>query len=252
VVGLCLFPCPRGKGETLRHKHSRSKKRRNVTILALCGSFAVIPVLSLLHRPSTGIAIANAAARSASKNGVGRRLSARSSRADGRTGAFTALAEADSPLSVTSIQRTVVTASSVVAQPSIVAARNAQRSISSAAVRGAVASTTAKPVPVRVPPTPPSVVSAPPSVTTTTTAGSAHVEYGAATWLDTIPTGTCANNEAPMGSTILVTTATGATAFCRVVSRGPFAVGRIVDVAKATFALLAPPSQGVVNVRVSW
>ena len=60
------------------------------------------------------------------------------------------------------------------------------------------------------------------------------------------------DNGAPMGSTIRVTTAAGASITCRVVSRGPFAVGRIVDVAKATFALLAPTSQGVVNVRVTW
>jgi rare lipoprotein A (peptidoglycan hydrolase) len=55
-----------------------------------------------------------------------------------------------------------------------------------------------------------------------------------------------------MGATLLITTASGATATCRVVSRGPYAAGRIVDVAKATFALLASTAQGVVNVRVSW
>jgi rare lipoprotein A (peptidoglycan hydrolase) len=55
-----------------------------------------------------------------------------------------------------------------------------------------------------------------------------------------------------MGATLYLSSASGATATCRVVSRGPFGLGRVVDVAKATFALLAPPSQGVVNVRVSW
>jgi rare lipoprotein A (peptidoglycan hydrolase) len=89
-------------------------------------------------------------------------------------------------------------------------------------------------------------------VTTSTTSAPLHVEYGGATWLDTIPTGTCAENNAPMGATLLITTASGATATCRVVSRGPYAAGRIVDVAKATFALLASTAQGVVNVRVSW
>jgi rare lipoprotein A (peptidoglycan hydrolase) len=55
-----------------------------------------------------------------------------------------------------------------------------------------------------------------------------------------------------MGSTITITTVSGAKATCRVVSRGPFAPGRVVDLAKATFALLAPTSQGVVDVRVTW
>jgi rare lipoprotein A (peptidoglycan hydrolase) len=87
----------------------------------------------------------------------------------------------------------------------------------------------------------------------TTAPPPAHVESGDATWLDTIPTGTCANNDAAMGEVISVTAVgTGVTVTCRVVSRGPYGAGRIVDLAEATFALLAPPSQGVVAVRVSW
>jgi hypothetical protein len=89
----------------------------------------------------------------------------------------------------------------------------------------------------------------PPSVTTTT---SDRVQYGVASWLDTIPTGTCADNAAPMGATLYLSTASGATATCRVVSRGPFGLGRVVDVAKATFARLAPPNLGLVDVQVSW
>jgi hypothetical protein len=167
---------------------------------------------------------------------------------------LTALAESDSSLNVGMTQPSVINASSVVVAPSIVPASNAQGTTLSRAVRSAPGNAAPRATPsttVKAPSTTRSVVQPPPSVTTTTS-GSAHVEYGAATWLDTIPTGTCADNDAPMGSTVLITTTSGATAFCRVVSRGPFAVGRIVDVAKATFALLAPPSQGVVTVRVSW
>jgi hypothetical protein len=75
---------------------------------------------------------------------------------------------------------------------------------------------------------------------------------GVASWLDTIPAGTCANNEAPMGSTIRVTNIAGESVTCRVVSRGPFVTGRVVDLAKSTFAKLSPISQGLVGVSVTW
>jgi hypothetical protein len=75
---------------------------------------------------------------------------------------------------------------------------------------------------------------------------------GEATWLNTIPSGTCANNGAPIGTTITVTSSSGATVVCKVVSRGPYGAGKIVDLAEGTFAELAPPSQGVVGVRVRW
>jgi len=81
---------------------------------------------------------------------------------------------------------------------------------------------------------------------------SASLKAGQATWLDTIPTGTCANNDAPMGALITVTNLTGTSITCRVVSRGPFAAGRIVDVARSTFRTLAATSQGVISVAVSW
>jgi rare lipoprotein A (peptidoglycan hydrolase) len=55
-----------------------------------------------------------------------------------------------------------------------------------------------------------------------------------------------------MGAAITVTSSSGATVVCKVVSRGPYGAGRIVDLAEGTFAALAPPSQGVVGVRVGW
>jgi hypothetical protein len=96
----------------------------------------------------------------------------------------------------------------------------------------------------------PAPVAAAPPVTSRPTAGARQV--GEATWLNTIPTGTCANNAAPMGATITVTSSSGSTVACKVVSRGPYGAGRIVDLAEGTFAELASPSQGVVSVRVGW
>jgi rare lipoprotein A (peptidoglycan hydrolase) len=56
-----------------------------------------------------------------------------------------------------------------------------------------------------------------------------------------------------MGATLTVTNmATGMSVSCVVVSRGPYGAGVVVDLAEATFAVLAPPSQGVAYVRVTW
>ena len=74
-----------------------------------------------------------------------------------------------------------------------------------------------------------------------------------ASWLSSIPTGTCANNAAPIGAILTVTdTDTGGSVTCQVVSRGPYGPGRVVDLAETTFARLAPPSHGLINVRVTW
>ncbi len=254
------LPVAEERAETLLQKASRSNKRRNIVILALCGSFAVIPLLSLLHRPSNTIVVTDASADSP----AGRSSAGRTSPTDGRSQASTTMAEPVSAPTVSSTQPTVTIPSpavtTTVTSPPVVA-HSAAKAVSAASVHAAATTTTAAPHPVAAPKVaqttlPPHVVAAPPpSVTTTTVApapAATHLEVGAATWLATIPTGTCADNGAPMGSTIRVTTAAGASITCRVVSRGPFAVGRIVDVAKATFALLAPTSQGVVNVRVTW
>jgi rare lipoprotein A (peptidoglycan hydrolase) len=74
-----------------------------------------------------------------------------------------------------------------------------------------------------------------------------------ASWLDTIAPGTCADNVAPMGAVLVVTdTATGGSVTCQVVSRGPFVSGRVLDLAVESFARLAPPGLGLVDVRVTW
>jgi hypothetical protein len=109
--------------------------------------------------------------------------------------------------------------------------------------------TTVRPVPPTTrPPAPPTTQPPPP-----TTRPPGNIQYGLASWLDIIPAGTCANNIAPMGAVLTVTdTDTGAAVMCQVVSRGPYGSGRVVDLAVETFAQLVPPSQGLINVRVTW
>jgi rare lipoprotein A (peptidoglycan hydrolase) len=72
-----------------------------------------------------------------------------------------------------------------------------------------------------------------------------------ASWLDIAP-GTCADNVAPMGTVIKVTNSLGVSVTCKVVSTGPFVAGRVVDLARSSFALLGSISAGLVTVTVTW
>jgi rare lipoprotein A len=56
-----------------------------------------------------------------------------------------------------------------------------------------------------------------------------------------------------LGTVVTVTDlATGRWTTCRVADRGPYAGGRIIDLSETTFALLATPSLGVIEVRITW
>jgi len=55
-----------------------------------------------------------------------------------------------------------------------------------------------------------------------------------------------------MGTVVTIRSQSGATATCTVSDRGPFVDGMIIDLAKDVFSKLAPLSQGVVQVTISW
>ena len=55
-----------------------------------------------------------------------------------------------------------------------------------------------------------------------------------------------------MGTVVTIHASNGKTAQCRVSDRGPYADGMIIDLAKDVFTQLAPLSQGVVQVTISW
>lgn len=123
---------------------------------------------------------------------------------------------AEPPTTTTTVKRTTTTT----AKPKVVAK---------------VTTTTAKPKP-----------------TTTTTARPTNQQTGEASWYDA-PDGTCAHRTLPFGTILTVTNlANGAKVDCRVADRGPFIAGRIIDLAKTTFDNLAPPSSGVIDVRIEW
>jgi hypothetical protein len=109
---------------------------------------------------------------------------------------------------------------------------------------------TTKPAPKIAPrpaPAPPPPPTAPPP-----TAAPAHSVSGGATWYDA-PAGTCAMRDAPRGTIVRVTNlANGRTTTCRVADYGPTMKSRVIDLSKSSFAELADPAQGVIQVRVTW
>ena len=78
-------------------------------------------------------------------------------------------------------------------------------------------------------------------------------EHGQATWYAAAPAGTCASPTLPFGTVLTVTNAaTGASTTCTVDDREQAGFPRVVDMSPSGFAQLADPSQGVVDVTISW
>lgn len=127
--------------------------------------------------------------------------------------------------------------------------RTTVKPVQKAPVRAATPTT--KPAP--KPAAKPAPKSAPAPSSSAAPAPSGHTQSGGATWYDAAPPGTCAHRTLPMGTMVTIRSqSTGATATCRVSDRGPFVDGLIIDLAKDVFTKLAPLSQGVVQVTISW
>jgi hypothetical protein len=123
---------------------------------------------------------------------------------------------------------------------------------------------TATTVPSLTPAPAPAAPSAQPSVATTPTTiplapllakivPTAAAVLGLASWFDA-PDGTCAHRDLPLGTVVKVTRpSTGASTTCRVSDRGPsLATNRVIDLSMDTFAKLASPDAGVIEVRIEW
>ena len=92
-----------------------------------------------------------------------------------------------------------------------------------------------------------------PPPTTTTTAPPRNRETGQATWYSEAPSGYCASPTLPFGTVLTVTNdATGASTVCTVDDREGAGYPRVVDMSPEGFAQIADPSQGVVQVTISW
>lgn len=115
-----------------------------------------------------------------------------------------------------------------------------------------VARTTAPPT-TAARPAPTSPPTTRPAPTTTAAPAPQHSQSGPASYYDQAPSGTCAHPTLPFGTVVsIVDTDNGRTAKCTVEDRGPYAGGRIIDLAPDVFSQMAPTSQGVINVRISW
>jgi rare lipoprotein A (peptidoglycan hydrolase) len=99
---------------------------------------------------------------------------------------------------------------------------------------------------------PRTTTTAPAPPATTQMATEANAQEGGASWYAYNP-GECAHQTIPKGTVVTVTNlATGASTTCVVTDRGPYGAGRIIDLDRTTFAQLADPSAGVIQVRITW
>ena len=91
-----------------------------------------------------------------------------------------------------------------------------------------------------------------PKATTTTTPAPDGTESGKASWYDH-EAGICAHKSLPFGTVVTVTNvANGRSVRCTVGDRGPYVDGWIIDLNPREFEQLAPRSEGVISVRISW
>jgi rare lipoprotein A (peptidoglycan hydrolase) len=89
--------------------------------------------------------------------------------------------------------------------------------------------------------------------TTTTQAGPTDTATGLATWYAAAPTGYCASTSLPFGTVLTITDdATGGVITCKVDDRETAGPPHLVDLSPAGFSALAPLSQGVITVTVTW
>lgn len=136
------------------------------------------------------------------------------------------------------------------AAPPTTAAPVKRATVTTAAVKRTTTTTAApRPKPTSPPTTAaPRRAAAPPPTT-----AADNTQSGKASYYEAAPAGTCAHRTLPMGTMVKVTRlATGASITCRVSDRGPYAGGFVIDLAKSDFAQLAPLSDGVTEVRLTW
>jgi rare lipoprotein A (peptidoglycan hydrolase) len=129
----------------------------------------------------------------------------------------------------------------------------------------AIATTTTPPPPTTVPTTTPPTTERPAVATTTTTerpavatttttaAGPTNTATGLATWYAAAPAGYCASTSLPFGTVLTITDdATGGVITCVVDDRETAGPPHLVDLSPEGFSSLAPLSQGVITVTVTW
>ena len=84
-------------------------------------------------------------------------------------------------------------------------------------------------------------------------APSGNSQSGIASWYEAAPSGTCAHRTLPKGTRVNVTNlGNGKRTSCVVADRGPYVDGYIIDLSKSNFTELAPLSDGIIKVTITW
>ena len=155
--------------------------------------------------------------------------------------------EVVAPDAIDKAPTTAAAAPTTTAAPATTAAPTTQAPSTTAPPRKAAA-------PLAAPATtqPRATTTAPAPPATTQVATEPNAQEGGASWYDYNP-GECAHQTIPKGTVVTVTNlANGASTTCVVTDRGPYGAGRIIDLDRSTFAQLADPSAGVIQVRITW
>jgi len=219
------------KGGALRKQSTRGRRLGVATVL--CGGVFGVPLLLLPHGSAHVVHVTTASSRSAAPASRGRTLFSaalpsqlvRYESTPTTTQTTTPTTEAPPP-TPTPPPTTTTTTPAPAAPVEQVSAR-------------AAAAPTVAPAPVGAP--------APAPVPT------ADEQQGQATWYAAAPAGMCASPTLPFGTVLTVTNAaTGASMTCTVDDREQAGFPRVVDMSPSGFAQLADPSQGVVDVTISW
>ena len=77
-------------------------------------------------------------------------------------------------------------------------------------------------------------------------------QSGIASWYEAAPAGTCAHRTLPKGTRVTVSAVNGKRTTCTVADRGPYIDGFIIDLSKSNFSELAPLSDGIIKVTITW
>jgi len=135
------------------------------------------------------------------------------------------------PPTTVEVTTTVTTEAPTTSAPAVTTRPKSQASASTTTSTTRPTTTTTEPPPTTAPP---------------------NRQAGGASWY-AYNAGECAHPSIPMGTVVTVTRlGTGASTTCVVTDRGPHGAGRIIDLDRGTFAQLGDPSEGVIQVSISW
>jgi hypothetical protein len=226
------------KGGALR-KQSTQGRRFGVAAV-LCGGVFAAPLLLLQHGSNHGSRASASSRRPVSEEASGRPLYSVGLPSQlVRYQSRSASAPASSSATTTSTAPSATTPAST--------------TTTTAPVSQATSMTVAPPPAPASPPVTTTTTAPPAPVVVTATAPSTNSEHGQATWYAAAPPGRCASPTLPFGTVVTVTNdATGASTTCTVDDREEAGYPRVLDLSPSGFAQLADPSDGVVDVTISW